>query len=379
MPKILLSANTDWYLYNFRTALAKSLQKAGYDVVMVSPPGEFTIHLVEDGFRWVCWDVSRKGMGIFRELGSLIKLVQIYRQESPDLVHHHTIKPVLYGSIAARLTRVPCIVNSIAGRGSVFVSKGLKSRLARIVVGTLFRIALKFPNGVVIFENQEDRSFFIDSGYVMDSQTRMIESVGVDPEKFSPAPELDGIPVVLFSGRMLWDKGVGILVEAARKLKENNEVRVVLVGEPDPGNPGAIEMEELRKWNQEGVIEWWGWRPDMPAVYQESHIVVLPTMYGEGVPTSLIEGAASGKPLVATNMPGCAPIVHHEHNGYIVPPNDPQALAQALEKLILDPALRLDMGRKSRNVFLDRFTHAQVNDATLAVYDRLLLAKQDVL
>jgi glycosyltransferase involved in cell wall biosynthesis len=193
----------------------------------------------------------------------------------------------------------------------------------------------------------------------------------VDPERFSPKPEPDGTPVILMAARMLWDKGVGVLVEAAHLLKAQLPVRVALVGEPDPGNPATVTWETLKKWNAEGIVEWWGWQPEMPEIYNRSHIVTLPTMYGEGVPTTLLEAAACGRPLVATDIPGCRQVVIEGQNGFLVPTNDPHALAEALKRLASDPILRGRMGEASRQLVLKKFTQAQVNARTLQVYQQV--------
>jgi glycosyltransferase involved in cell wall biosynthesis len=262
-------------------------------------------------------------------------------------------------------------VNSITGRGYVYTSKELKARLLKGFVDLFYKFVLGDHRSAVIFENQVDHQYFIDAGFLPEQRAWLIEGVGVDPEKFYPTPEPNGVPVVLMPGRMLWDKGVGVLVEAARLFKSQVEARVVLVGQPDQGNPASISEEALEAWQAEGIVEWWGWRAEMPPVYQQSHIVVLPTMYGEGVPTTLIEGAASGRPLVATDTPGCLPVVKHDQNGFLVPPDDPDALAQALQKLISDPGLRKKMGCASRETFLEKFTHAKINEDTLGVYEHL--------
>jgi glycosyltransferase involved in cell wall biosynthesis len=177
---------------------------------------------------------------------------------------------------------------------------------------------------------------------------------------------------VVLPARMLWDKGVGVLVDAARILHPRVQVQVALVGEPDSGNPGTVDPGILRQWHAEGVVEWRGWRSNMEKIYQESHIVTLPTTYGEGVPTVLLEAAACGRPLVASDTPGCRQVVQDGVNGFLVPPNDPQALAEALERLVCDPELRGRMGAAGRELVLQKFTHAQINAATLDVYARLL-------
>jgi glycosyltransferase involved in cell wall biosynthesis len=372
MAKVILVANTDWYLYNFRRSLAHFLREQGFSVTLVSPAGKFVNQLEEDGFRWVEWSLGRQTIAPWRELPALLALVKIYRKEHPDLIHHHTIKPVLYGSLAARLARAPAVVNSVTGRGYVFLSKDSKASLLKWVALPFYRMAFSHPRQAAIFENDEDRQYFIQEKLITAEHTRLIAGVGVDTDRFVPAPEPQGTPVVLLSSRMLWDKGVGVLIEAARKLRQTTAVRVALVGAPDPGNPASISEEQLQAWVTEGLIEWWGWQSDMNAVYQCSHIVTLPTMYGEGVPTVLLEGAACGRPLVATDMPGCRDIVQDQINGLIIPPDDPAALADALGKLLADPVLRGRMGTASRQLVLQKFTVNCVNRSTLSVYQELL-------
>jgi glycosyltransferase involved in cell wall biosynthesis len=374
MTRLLLSSNTDWYLFNFRLSLAQYLRGAGIEVVLVSPPGDYVARLEEQGLRWIRGEVGRQSLAPWTEISSLRQIYEIYRQERPDLVHHHTVKPVLYGTLAARMARIPGIANSITGRGYIFLGENLKARLLRLAVKPVYRLAFRLPNCGVIFENTNDQEYFIQNHLVDSKQTWLIEGVGVDQERFAPHPEPEGIPVILMAARMLWDKGVGVLVEAARLLKREMPVRVALVGEPDLGNPATVSRKMLEAWNTEGVVEWWGWQPDMAQVYQRCHIVTLPTMYGEGVPTTLLEGAASGRPLVATDIPGCRQVVIAGHNGFLVPTNDPPALAEALKCLASDPVLRGRIGSASRDLVMQKYTHAQVNAATLRVYQQILKA-----
>jgi glycosyltransferase involved in cell wall biosynthesis len=372
MTKVLLVANTDWYLYNFRFSLAHYLRSQGYEVILVSPPGQYTPIFKDNHFRWIAWELSRQALLPWQELHSFRSMEQIYRQEHPDLIHHHTIKPVLYGSLAAHRLGMKNVVNSITGRGYVFLSNDSKARLLRPVAKALYRRALNPANYAVIFENEADQQYFVQQKFVPVDRTWLIHGVGVDTQRFTPAPEPEGIPVVLLSGRMLWDKGVGVLVEAARLLKQRTTVRVVLVGEPDPGNPTSIDKDTLHRWSQEGVVEYWGWQPEMNTVYARCHIVTAPTMYGEGVPTVLLEAAACGRPVVTTDMPGCREIIEDGVTGLIVPPGDPLALANALEQLISDPIRRGRMGSAARQQVILRFTAQQVNAATLAVYSKVL-------
>lgn len=383
MPKIALVANTDWYLYNFRLSLARFLAEQGFDLVLISPPGEFAAKITEAGFRWIAWPVGRKSTAPWSELHAVQRLETIYRQEKPDLLHHHTIKPVLYGSLGARRLHIPCLVNSITGRGYVFLGQDRKARLILPAVRLFYRLALNHPNERTIFENDADRQYFIDQKLVQAENTRLVQGVGVDPQRFTPAPEPPGRPVVVLPARMLWDKGVGELVEAARILQrqipdEQTQTpgqpvrpRIALVGEPDPGNPASIPAETLQGWQAEGIIEWWGWQKDMHTIYQQAHIVTLPT-YGEGIPTVLLEAAASGKPIVASDYPGSRDVVIHGHNGLLVPVRDAPALAQALALLAGDTALRGRMGAAGRQLILEKFTTTRINLQTLDIYRQLL-------
>jgi glycosyltransferase involved in cell wall biosynthesis len=372
MPKILLIANTDWFLYNFRYALVHELREQGHEVVLVSPSGKFAPRLQADGFRWLPWKLQRRSVAPWQEIFSFLHILRIYRQEKPDLVHHHTIKAVLYGSLAAILVDNVKVINSISGQGYVFTGSDLKATLIRNLMGPFYRYALRTSSSAVIFENPGDRQFFFDQDFITLENSWLIEGVGADPQRFSPRPEPPKPIVVLMAARTLWEKGVGVFVEAARMLHQRVQVRMVLVGEPDPGNPGTLDKTTLKDWHRQGVIEWWGWQQDMERIYQQAHIVTLPTMYGEGLPTTLIEAAACGRPIVATDVPGCRSIVQHNHNGLLVPQNDAQSLAAALATLALDPGLRIKMGAAGRQMVLERFTHQHINQATLQVYQHLL-------
>ena len=371
MTKIILVANTDWYLYNFRRSLAHFLLGQGYEVILVSPPGKYVELLKEDGFNWIAWNLGRQSTAPWHELPAIFALFKIYRHERADLVHHHTIKPVLYGSLAASAARILNIVNSITGRGYVFLSPETKASLLKQFLQPFYRFIFRNYHQVAIFENDEDRQYFIQTKMIPSAQTRLIAGVGVDTEQFAPATEPSGIPIILYSGRMLWDKGIGVLVEAAHIIHKACPARVVLVGSPDPGNPTSISEDQLKAWAAEGVIEWWGWQSDMCSIYQKATIVTLPSFY-EGVPTALLEAAACARPIVATNTPGSRDIVIDSLNGLIVPTNDSIALADALMKLLANPLQRGRMGKAGRQLVLDKFDVNTVNQATLAVYQNLL-------
>ena len=371
--KILLIANTDWYLYNFRLSLGKFLRDQGFDVVFVSPKGDYVTEIVKNGFRFIEWNIGRKSTSIIQEIKSLVSLRRIYAIEKPLIVHHFTIKPVIYGSIAARISGVSGIVNSVTGLGYIFLSKDFKGKILRAIVFPLYKFSLSGSSITNIFENKYDREIFIKFRFVSQINSLIINGVGVDEEFFlqSPDPKLD-IPLVVLPARMLYDKGVKTLVEAVRILKSKTSLKVALVGDVDPGNPSSIDVSTLKMWEEEGLIEWWGFQKNMREIYHECSIVTLPSL-GEGLPTVLIEAAACGRPIVATNVAGCRDVVQDQKNGFLVPVNNPEALAEAILILLNDPELRKRMGKVGRELVLEKFTEKKINSETLAIYDKLLI------
>jgi glycosyltransferase involved in cell wall biosynthesis len=367
VKKILLIANTDWYLYRFRISLANFLRMQGDEVVFVSPSGRFVPDIKEQGFRWIEWYVGRQSVNPLIELKAILGLARIYSYERPSLVHLHTIKPVIYGSIAAQLTGVPAVIHSITGRGYVFLGKDIKARLLRAIVKRVYRFVLNSRCSMTIFENETDRDYFLDENLVMSKNSSVIEGVGVDTDYYSFSPESDGVPIIVLAGRMLWDKGVGTFVDAARLLHSKKFARFILVGEPDSGNPASIDISILDEWVNEGVVEWWGWQADIRSVFVSCHIVVLPSL-GEGIPTILLEAAATGRPIVATDVPGCRDVVVDGSTGFLVPQQDPLALATALEKLIVNPKMRKTMGRAGREYIIQRFDGSKINQETYRIY-----------
>ena len=375
MMRVALISNTDWYLYNFRLSLAKELRDGDFDVKLISPGGRYVSKLEEQGFEWHEWRVGRQSIAPWQELGTIRKLTNLYRQLKPDLVHHHTIKPVLYGGIAAQQAKVPAVVASITGRGYALEGRDNRAKILEEIIKPFYRRGLRSDNTQVIFENDSDQKFFVQAGLVNQRQCNLIESVGVDPDYFFPTPEPDGSVVILLASRMLWDKGVGVLADAAHLLKQTGlEFKIVLVGNPDPGNPTSIPEEQLRAWEKENLLEWWGWHTDMQRIYSQCHIVVLPSFH-EGVPSGLLEAAACGIPIVASDIPGCRTVVINGETGILVPPGQPKPLAAALENLILDPDLRGRMGKAGQERILEYFTQQKINQQTIEVY-RLALSNQ---
>ena len=373
--KFLLFANTDWYLYNFRLALAVALRERGHELVLVSPPGEYTSRIEQAGFRWAAFDFSRRGMNPLSELNTIARLKRLYAAEKPDLVHHFTIKCVLYGSSAAHQAGNPAVVNAITGLGYMFLGRDPFVRVLRQFVKRYYRQAIKGTR--VIFQNPDDLALFLQLRLAAPEQCSLIRGSGVNMERFLPsATEPTNAPLVVLPSRLLWDKGVGEFVSAARSLKASGiKARFALVGDSDPHNPACVPQEQLEQWQKDGDVECWGWREDMGAVLQQAHIVCLPS-YREGVPRVLIEAAASGRPLIATDVPGCREVVRDGENGLLVPVRDAAALANAMRTLILDAPRRRRMGANGRALVEANFAEEGVIQETLEVY-RSALGKED--
>ena len=362
----------DWYFCSHRLPLAVAAKEAGYEVTVVTRVRSHGMQIQDAGLKLIPLELSRRGVRPSRELRVIKRLASIYSKEQPDIVHHVALKPVVYGSIAARFARVPCIVNAMAGLGLLFSSRSFKIRVIRPLMLLAFRFLLNRSRSRVILQNPDDVCFLCDNGVLNRDRVCLIRGSGVDILKFKVLDEPAGVPLVVLASRLLWDKGVGEFVDAARQLKcEGVSARFALVGEADNENPAAISFDQLKAWHEEGDVEWWGRRDDMPKVLARSHIVCLPSFYGEGIPKILIEAAACGRPIVTTDAPGCREIVQDNVNGFLVPTRDAAAVASSLRQLIESPKLRRKMGAKGRLLVENEFTLEQVNKETMALYGEL--------
>ncbi len=369
-PKLLFLVTEDWYFCSHRLALARAAQAAGFRVV-VATRVKAHAQLIEDaGLELHAIDMRRSSKHPLRELAAVRELCSLYRRVQPDIVHHVGMKPVVYGSVAARVARVPWVVNALAGLGYVFTSEQRMARRLRPFLKTALKSLLGRCNGLVIVQNPEDRQA-VESLRVAPERIVLVPGSGVDTIMFCPTAEPSGPPVFCMVSRMLWDKGVGEVVAAAARAKRvRPDIRVRLVGDPDAENPAAISLEQLRRWNAEGTVQWLGQQDDMPGVWAQSHVALLPS-YREGLPKSLVEAAACGRPIITTDVPGCRDIVEHGVNGLLVAPRDGDALCEAMLTLADDGALRTRMGQAGRRRVVDRFSEAHVIAATMALYARL--------
>ena len=373
--KVVLFANTDWYLYNFRLSLALALRDSGYDVLLISPPGPYGDKLSEQGLRWESIPMKRRSLDPFRELALLWHLWRLFRSERPSLVHGFTIKCAVYGALAARLALIPARVSAVAGMGYVFTSDEMKARLLRPLVRILMRVALDGANARLILQNKDDVALFEAAALVNSSRIRLICGSGVDCTRFTMRPPSDEPrhPLrVLLASRLLWDKGLAEFVAASRRLqKQGRVISFMLAGDPDPGNPAAVPEPTVRQWQSDGLLEWLGHVDDMPRLLAEVDIMVLPS-YREGLPKSLIEAAACGLPLIAADVPGCREVITDGVDGLLVPVRDSAALAAAICRLDDDRELAQNLGLAAREKALANFDEQIVIQQTIAVYDELL-------
>jgi len=371
--KLLFFVTEDWYFCSHRLPLALAARDAGYDVTVVTRVNHHDGEIKRAGLNLIPLQLSRRSINPFSELRVIVRLASIYRSERPDIVHHVALKPVLYGSIASRLAGVSHIVNAMAGLGIIFSSKTIKARIVQPFFLMFFKLLLNSSGSRVILQNADDAELLSNSGVLSKKRISLIRGSGVDTLEYIAKDEPVGEPVVILASRLLWDKGVGEFVDAARLLKKKGVLaRFILIGEGDVENPGSISDEQLRAWHDEGVIEWWGKKDNMSEIFAQSHIVCLPSFYGEGVPKVLIEAAACERPIVTTDAPGCRDIVHDGVNGILVPLRDASVVAEALKKLIESPELRKEMGKKGRELVEQEFSLRQVNHETLALYEELL-------
>ncbi|AMG38625.1 glycosyltransferase family 4 protein [Achromobacter xylosoxidans] len=370
--RLLFVVNNPAFFMSHRLPVAQAAQRAGYDVHVATMDGPAVADIVALGMIHHVIPMTRSGKRPLQELGTLLALLRLFRRLRPRVVHLVTIKPVLYGGIAARLARVPGMVAAISGLGFVFLSNSLKMRLVRAVVARLYRLALGHPNSRVIFQNASDRDLLKSLGAVRDEQVVLIRGAGVDLDLCQALPEPAALPVVAtMVARLLRDKGVWEFVEAARLLRARGvPVTMRLVGGVDAGNPTSATPAEVEAWQREGCVEALGERSDVPQLYAASHIAVLPS-YREGLPKSLIEAAACGRAVVTTDVPGCRDAIDPDKTGLLVPVRDPQALADAIARLAQDAALRHSMGVAGRALAEREFNIERVARIHVELYDTL--------
>ena len=351
--KLVLVANTAWSMFNFRHGLLSRLINDGYQLTIIAPYDEFSDKLRAMGCAVFDLPMEAKGTNPLKDLKLIHTLYQIYQQISSDFIIHYTIKPNIYGSLAAKLAGIPSLAIT-TGLGYTFVNDNLVAKVARC----LYKLAFRFPKEVW-FLNEDDRQVFLHHQLVSQDKAVLLYGEGVDLAHFAPHASLivdDGKVRFLLIARMLWDKGVGEYVEAARIVRQQYPQAVFqLLGACGVANPSVIHREQIVQWEQEGLVEYLGTTPDVRPIIANADCVVLPS-YREGIPRTMIESASMAKPLIVTDVPGCREVVLHGQTGFLCPVKNATALAACCEQLIvMRPEARAEMGTAGRAFIADKF------------------------
>jgi glycosyltransferase involved in cell wall biosynthesis len=365
-------------------SLAKAARNEGYDVHIAAPLRHGSLRgdekaaqqIEAEGLPFHDIPLRRSSTGPVTELSLFAALHALVNRVGPNLVHCIGMKPNLYGGFLARLKGLPCVL-AVIGLGSPFLGSGRRADMRRALILRAFAFASGHRSCFVTVENTDDRDTFLRVKAIDPERTFLVRGVGADLSLFYPRSARErreeDPPIIMLASRLIAAKGIREFVAAARRVKSAGvPARFVLVGERDPENPTCIAQAELKGWQEEQVVEWWGYSADMPRTLHQADVFCLPTYYREGLPKVLIEAAATGLPLIATDIAGCRDIVRHGENGLLVPPRDVDRLTDALRRLINDPALRQSLGRRSRALAEEKFSLEAFLAASLAIYRKAL-------
>ena len=369
---IVFVVNKVSYFQTHRLPIGLELIKQCYEVHVVAPE-ERPNELVKAGFIYHQVAMSRRGKSPLAELNVIYSLTKLFKQIKPDLVHLVTIKPYLYGGIAARLAGVPAVISAVAGLGILFSQKSVRAKLLRSFLYPVYSLAFGHKNQVVIFQNTNDRDLLINWGIVGQKKSVLIRGAGADLKQYPFFDEPNDVPIVSFASRLLLDKGVGEFVEASKILQSRNvSAEFWLIGGPDFGNVNSVTLEQLDQWQKAGLVKYFGHRSDIATLFSKSNIVTLPSYYGEGLPKVLIEAAACGRVVVTTHHPGCRDAIESNKTGLLIPIKDALALADAIEYLIDNPSVRKRMGKAGRDLAEKEFSIEKIVDDHMKIYRNIL-------
>jgi glycosyltransferase involved in cell wall biosynthesis len=368
--KILYLVSEDWYFVSHRLPMARAAKRAGYEVHVATRVDECGDEITREGFVLHPIHWRRGSVNPLRLLMAVLETRRIYRQLRPDLVHHVAVVPAVVGSLA--VLGLPIVrLNALAGLGFAFTSDTTRARAVRPFARPLLRWLLKRPRTTVLVQNPDDYAVVASLGLRKEA-IALIPGSGVDTDALVALPEPAGRFTIAFVGRLLDDKGVHSLVQAHKLLnKRGAAVQTLLAGEPDPFNPASIPTRVLDEWRQIANLRLLGHVDEIRTVWAQAHVAVLPSRR-EGLPMSLLEAAACGRPLTATDVPGCREIAREGVNALLVPPDDAEALANAIATLMTDRDLRARFGKASRQIAVDEFSSIRIGDQITALYSRLL-------
>jgi glycosyltransferase involved in cell wall biosynthesis len=376
-PRLLYVVSEDWYFLSHRLPMARAAQRAGFEVHVATRVVDGAAAIQQEGFVLHPIPFARGSIdpgGMLRTIRALRKL---HRTVRPAIVHHVALQASVLGSFAA-LGSSAARVNALTGLGYAFASESRKARSMRRAMSSVLRFLFNRPGSVVLVQNPDDRDKLAAAGI---SQKRMvlIPGSGVDIERLQPTPEPRGVPTIAFVGRLLEDKGIRVLIRAHLLLRLNgSNIELLIAGTPDPANPASITDAEVKSWATEPGVRWLGHVDDIAALWERAHVAVLPSRR-EGLPKSLLEAAACGRPLVATDVPGCREIVRHDETGLLVPVDDPAALGAAIHRLLSSLELRARYGTAARRLVVEKFSSEVIGNLTVDLYRRLFNARERAL
>jgi len=369
-PRLLYVVTEDWFFLSHRLPMARAAQAAGFEVHVATNVADGAAAIAREGFVLHPVRFWRGRLSPVATIATILALRRIHRAVAPDLVHHVALQPTILGSLAALGRRV-ARVNAITGLGYAFISGSAKARVMRAVIGMLLRRLLDRDRSVALVQNPDDRDLLSGLGIAAE-RIVLIPGSGVDVVALAPMPEPPGAVTAAFVGRLLDDKGIRTLVAAHRLLRRKGmAIELLIAGTPDPANPASVSPAEAAAWGHEPGVTWLGHVDDIATVWARAHMAVLPSRR-EGLPKSLLEAAACGRPMVATDVPGCREVAIPNETGLLVPPDDADALAAAVEQLARSPDLRARFGRAARRLAEERFAADAIGRAVLGLYLRLV-------
>jgi len=372
--KLFFIVSEDKSFWSHRLSLALSAIDAGYDVTLVSNFNKLESKIKNRGVNVININFVRSSKHPFTDLKNIFKLIFILRKEKPDIIHNVALKTILIASIAGLFSKKMVIINAFTGLGYVFSSDQLHAKLIRFFIKPIFKLLFRRSNYWTIFQNPDDMNLFERLGLINLNQSTLIRGSGVETNKFIQSDDLNKIPVVMLASRMLWDKGVGEFVEVAKRAYKNKiNAEFMLVGGIDNDNPMSIPLSTLKQWVSNGDVQWGGHSDNMPDMLASASIVCLPS-YREGLPKVLLEAAAIGRPLIASDGPGCREIVRDKYNGLLVKMRDADSLYEAVLMLVNNRKMRETMGRNSRTLVETELSTTIINTQTIELYRRVVNA-----
>ncbi len=373
---LLFNLTEDWFFCSHFLSRALAAKKNGFSIYVCANSNKHKNIIENHGIKFIPLPYNRKNINPVYELYTLLRVILVYRSIKPDIAHHIAAKPIVYGSIAARICKIKSVINAPVGLGFVFTSQSIKAKILRPILKFLFKCFLNTHHGnnrrnKVILENNDDRNYFIKLGALLKKESCVVRGAGVKIKKLKVKRMSSKVIVITLLARMIRDKGIYEFVSAARRLKNQNlNLKFLLVGDVDPLNPTSLKKETLINWQKEEIIDWLGWIDNVEKILEKTDILCLPS-YREGLPKALIEGAAKGLPIVTTDTVGCREVVKNGINGYLVPVKDIDELTKKISKLINNKVLRDKMGKESFKFASSKFSEEIINSQTLDIYNEL--------